>query len=247
LPDHEAKSATEPSMSTVDKRQDSAYLVLLAIATHAGLIVVATVTLVVGLSTIPISYCVLAMHASSCYMYNASWACMSCFNRSKREDFVTIDGVLSVILSFLVKVCAFALLLTSPPISHSKTHSGEDSGKDDALMQGMISLLPAESPQMAKFYIGLIASCIAGFTFSLAFSVAKRPQIKDESHGMTQSYKNMISLVLSLGITVILAYSFVPASLVSSGLKTDALFAEFFWITVFSLTAKAALSISYDD
>ena len=56
-----------------------------------------------------------------------------------------------------------------------------------------------------------------------------------------------LSLALSLAMTVMLAYSFVPRSLVSNGLKSDALMAEFFWIGVFSLTAKAALSISYDD
>lgn len=174
MPDHESKSATEPSISPSEKQQDSPYLVFLAISTHASLTVIATVTVIVGLATLPISYCVLAMHASSCYMKNANWAWMSIFYRTKDDKLVSFDGIMGVGLTFLIKICTIALLFANPPVSHSKTHSGVDAGKDDALMQGLLAFLPTESPETAKYYIGLLASIIAGSTFSLAYSVSQR-------------------------------------------------------------------------
>lgn len=60
--------------------------------------------------------------------------------------------------------------------------------------------------------------------------------------------KKMTSLTLSLAAIGALAYAMVCLSTeTSSPINSDTLVSEFFWIGVFSLTAKAALSISYDD
>ena len=53
-----------------------------------------------------------------------------------------------------------------------------------------------------------------------------------------------LALILSIGI--VRAMSFVGQSQLVAPIDIDNLFAELFWIGVFSLTAKAALSISYD-
>ena len=64
----------------------------------------------------------------------------------------------------------------------------------------------------------------------------------------SQSYKKLATLTLALilSIGIVRAMSFVGQSQLVAPIDIDNLFAELFWIGVFSLTAKAALSISYD-
>lgn len=61
--------------------------------------------------------------------------------------------------------------------------------------------------------------------------------------------KKMAPLLLSLLTVIAIVYIVVPTTApgVSSAKQLDNICSELFWIGIFSFTAKAALSISYDD
>ena len=171
-PDHESKSATVPS-TTSSENQESFTRVALAIMTHSCLTIVGTVSLVVGLATLPISYCVLALHTSSCYMHNAGWALTSCLRKKDgTSTIMSFDGLMVLILCILIKVCAMALLLANPLVSTSKTHSGHDLEKSDWFIQSLVAFWPGENTEAAKYYVGLFAASVAGSAYSLCYTVS---------------------------------------------------------------------------
>ena len=99
--------------------------------------------------------------------------------------------------------------------------------------------------------MGLVAAMLAGFSFCLGHSISKSSTMTENNGIARKEFKAMASLTLSLIFASILL---VILSLQSSSVQeqynsinTDNLFAELFWIGVFSLTAKAALAISFDD
>jgi len=147
----------------------------MAIMTHSCLTIVGTVSLVIGLATLPISYCVLALHTSSCYMHNAGWALTSCLRKkdgASSSTVISFDGLMVLILCILIKVCAMALLLANPPVSSSKTHSGQDLEKSDWFLHSLCAFWPGESTESAKYYVGLFAASVAGSAYSLCYTVS---------------------------------------------------------------------------
>ena len=65
----------------------------------------ATVTLLTALTILPICYCALAIHITSCLFSNLNWVSRWCQNRDWSQD-----GAVVFCLSVMVKSCAAVLL-----------------------------------------------------------------------------------------------------------------------------------------
>ena len=95
-----------------------------------------------------------------------------------------------------------------------------------------------------KYYLGMTCASIAGTSLSISHFISKSTLMTEEHPIVSPGLKKILSSMCTLFMAVALLTVFEEAEGKTS---TDNLFAELFWIGVFSLTAKAALSISYDD
>ena len=147
----------------------------LAVVTHASLMIMATVCFLISLAILPISYCAVALHTTSCLCTNAYWAINACFGSKKlRRGEFTMDGAIVAILSMLVQGCAIALLYVPLPEPNSK-FGNETKDPLIALLIGNIT-----SPN-AKYYMGLLTAVLAGVSFSLGHSLSKSKTLTEDS------------------------------------------------------------------
>ena len=145
----------------------------LAVITHSSLMFMATICFLISLATLPISYCAIALHTTSCLCTNAYWALNACFSsrRVRRGEF-TIDSAIVTTLSLLVNGCAIALLYVPLPEPDSKFSKGDQ--------DPLIALLIGSSAN-AKYYMGLMAAVVAGVSFSMGHSLSKSKTMAEDS------------------------------------------------------------------
>ena len=205
---------------------------------HAVLTVLSTLALLISLVTLPLSYSILFLYATSCLCSNVHWAFYSCFKLSQ-SGFST-NGFINVLLTIVLIACAIALAVYSPMPKSDKL--GKDSVSDSLIS----SIATSEDTKKA---LGYASAIVAGICFSLCKDLSKSPSMTRENGELCSSaFRRIASIMISLFIGGFLLMSFS-----SSGKKTEKkgsslenLLCELFWIGVFSLTAKAALSISFD-
>ena len=102
----------------------------------------------------------------------------------------------------------------------------------------------------SRYNLGLAAAMISGISFSVAHSISKSNMMAESSQSKGKKpLKTMASLMVSLIFAAILFFtlSSKQQTTVQKDKSVDNFFSELFWIGVFSITAKAALSISFDD
>ena len=87
----------------------------------------------VALATLPLTYCILALHVTACISQNAHWFLLECFSRAKN---FTVTGIILLILSCMVKACVMALLLIEAPVSilNNPSSGAEMASQDDWLV-----------------------------------------------------------------------------------------------------------------
>ena len=136
-----------------------------------------------------------------------------------------------------MNVCVIALLLTTLPESKAKFAEGKNSKHDP-----LLSLLTNDG---IKMYAGSLAAIIAGISFHFSHSLSKTYVMSaDESSlegGLSRTSKSIASLAITLALGTGVFIGTVGLAHSSKSSENMNLFAELFWIGIFSLSAKAAL------
>ena len=178
------------------------------VVTHAILSICATIALLIALTTLPLTYCVLALHVTACISQNAHWALLECFSRSNT---VTVTGIILLLLSCLVKAFVMALLLIEPPISTIKDGiiGADPASQDDWLVTKILAMVDFSKGntdmEQLKYQVGVIAAMTAGSAYATAYALTKDCAMREDSKILTFTGKRMISLILSLGVCLIIA------------------------------------------
>ena len=126
--------------ASIEQNRTSTLRVVIVVVTHAMLSICATIALLIALTTLPLTYCVLALHVTACISQNAHWALLECFSRSNT---VTVTGIILLLLSCLVKAFVMALLLIEPPVSTIKDGiiGADPASQDDWLIAKILTLV----------------------------------------------------------------------------------------------------------
>ena len=213
------------------------YNTVLVIVGHALLTVLATVSLLVALSQLPLVYCALCLQAIACVWLNLGCAYEA--SQSPEGHSVTAKGLLLTVFSVAMKICMLLMLaIALPSVDNTEAMKG------DALISTLRSLLGEQLS--TKF--GHVAISIAGVNFCLRHDLSKLPEMSEKTNTMTPLYKKFVSSTLSFVFSCALLCAIqIPHSSMLALPSFSLVFSQMLWICIFSLTARAALSMSYDD
>ena len=173
----------------------------------------ATLSLLVSLTVLPITYCALALHLSSCLYGNLRWALQACCHRRRKAVKqhsmmrLSLDGILVAFFSLTLNIGAVALFFLPVPES-AATEVSQDA--QDPFVQLFIGV---SSVAETRYSVGLAAAMLSGVSFSVAHSIAKSKTMT--GNGGTRgkrTHKMMASLTVSLLFASLLFFTLAPKS-----------------------------------
>ena len=192
--------------------------VITAIIIHAALTVLSTLALLISLVTLPLSYSILFLYATSCLCSNVHWAFYSCFNlghrsrsraavqspSSNRDNYndygISSNGFINVLLTIVLLACAVALAICTPLPKSDKL------GKDKVSDSLISSLATSEEARAA---LGYGSAIVAGVCFSLCKDLTRSPSMTRENSELCSSaFRKIASIMISLFIGGVLLMTF---------------------------------------
>ena len=163
---------------------------------HAVLTVLSTLALLISLVTLPLSYSILFLYATSCLCSNVHWAFYSRYNLGH----ISSNGFINVLLTIVLLACAVALAVCTPLPKSDKL------GKDKVSDSLISSLATSEEARAA---LGYGSAIVAGVCFSLCKDLTRSPSMTRENSELCSSaFRRIASIMISLFIGGVLLMTF---------------------------------------